>query len=422
MTTNNRPLSVRRLSDKIFYGWVIVAASLVIACTLTGIRFSFGVFFKSLEAEFDLTRAATSSVFSIYMIFFAISAIVSGWALDRYGPRLVICIMGLFAGLSLLITSQTNSLWQIFLSYSLLLSIGTGGTMPVLMSVVSRWFDKKRGFALGIASSGLGMGTLVVAPFAAYMISNVGWRMSYVVLGVIAWLVVISLALLLRRDPGEIGALPDGAKSGAGGTELMGKEESSRFTGLSLKQALRTRSFWLMLAVWLLFALCLNLIVTHVVPYATDVGISMIEASTVLSLIGGFQILFRLPAGRILDIIGRKIPGIICAVLGTVAMTWLIWSHNLWMFYLFAVIFGFSWGGFGVTMVTLVGDVFGRRSLGAIMGALEVGFAVGAAIGAALGGLIFDITNSYATAFAIGAAAMLGVALFIAFTRRETNT
>ena len=422
MTTNNQLSSFRWLRDKIFYGWVIVAASLVIACTLTGIRFSFGVFLKSLEAEFDLTRAAISSVFSVYMIFFAIFAIISGWALDRYGPRLVVGLMGLFTGLSLLITSQTNSLWQIFLSYSLLLSVGTGGTMPVLMSVVSRWFDKKRGFALGIATSGTGLGTLVMAPFAAYMISNLDWRMSYVVMGIIAWLVVISVAMLLRRDPGEIGAFPDGVKSGAGGIEIMGREESFRLTGLSLSQALRTRSFWLMLAVWLLFALCLNLIMTHVVPYATDVGISMIEASTILSLIGGFQILSRLSTGSILDIIGRKVPGVICALFGIGALIWLVWSHNLWMFYLFAIIFGFSVGGLGVAMLTLVSDIFGRRSLGAIMGALEVGFAMGAAIGSALGGFVFDVTNSYATAFAIGAAAMSVVALFVTLTRRETNT
>lgn len=177
-----------------------------------------------------------------------------------------------------------------------------------------------------------------------------------------------------------------------------------------------------MLVVWLLFALCLNLIITHIVPYATDVGISMMEASTVLGLMGGFQVLFRLPAGRILDIVGRKIPGIICALFGSAALLWLIWSHNLWMFYLFAVIFSFSWGGLGVTIITLVGDNFGGRSLGTIMGALEVGFAMGAAIGAALGGLVFDITNSYATAFAIGAAAMLVVALFIALIRRRENT
>jgi len=107
-----------RIRDKIFYGWIVVAASLVIVSALIGIRFSFGVFFKALEAEFDLTRTATSSIYSVTMLLYVGFAIITGWALDRYGPRLVVSLMGLFTGLGLLITSQATSLWQIYLSYS----------------------------------------------------------------------------------------------------------------------------------------------------------------------------------------------------------------------------------------------------------------------------------------------------------------
>ena len=412
-----------RTKDKIFYGWVIVAAALIIICTLFGIRFSFGVFFKSIEAEFELTRAATSSVFSAYMILSAGFGILTGWALDRYGPRLVVALMGLFTGLSLLIASQTTSVWQLFLGYSLLLSIGTAGTVVALIPVVSRWFDKKRGLAIGIATSGTGMGTLVIAPVAAYLISNLGWRMSYMVLGLVAWLVVISLAMLLKRDPREIGALPDGVKSSAGRAELAEKEVDSQLTGLSIRQAFRTRNFWLMLAIWLSFAVSLSLIMTHVVPRATDLGISPIQAATILSLIGGSQILARLSVGRISDTVGRKVPGIICSLIGTGALIWLIWIPDLSMFYLFAIAFGIAYGGIGVINLALVGDIFGRRNLGTIMGFLEVGFSTGSAIGSLLGGFVFDVTDNYTVAFAIGAANMLIAGLCIAaITRQETNT
>ncbi len=418
MTRNSRFSSLRWRGDKIYYGWVIVAVSLITAATLIGIRFSFGVFFKSLETEFSLTRAATSSVFSAYTLLTAAFAIIAGWALDKYGPRLVVSIMGLLTGLSLLATSQAGSLWQIFLSYSLILAMGTGGTIPVLMSVVSRWFYKRRGFVLGIAMSGTGLGTLLMAPFAAYLISNLGWRISYIVLGVLTWLVIISLAMLLRRDPSEIGALPDGEKL-TGETEPMGREKNFGMIGLSLPQALRTRSFWLMLAVWLLYASSLHLIMTHLVPRATDTGISTMEASTVLSIMGGFQIISRLFIGRVSDTIGRKIPAAVCAVFGIGALIWLMWSHDLWMFYVFAFLFGISWGGLGVTTITMVGDVFGERNLGTMMGALDMGFAIGSAAGAALGGLIYDATNSYTAAFALGAAAMLLIAILVMLTRRE---
>ena len=414
---------VLRIKDRIFYGWVIVAVALITIATFFGIRFSFGVFFKSLASEFELSRAATSSVFSASMVLAAIFGIITGWALDRYGPRLVVSLMGLFTGLSLLITSQTTSTWQLFLSYSLLLAIGTAGTVVALVPVVSRWFDKKRGVAIGIATSGTGLGTLVVAPVAAYLISNLGWRMSFIVLGLVAWLVVISLAMLLKRDPREIGDLPDGAKSSTDGAESIDREVDSQQLGFSIGQALRNRNFWLIFTSWLSLATCLSLIMTHVVPYATDLGFSTIQASTILSLIGGIQILARLSVGRISDIVGRKVPGITCALIATGALIWLIQSHNLWMFYLFAIVFGIAYGGIGVVNLALVSDLFGRRNLGTIMGALEVAFSTGSAIGAVLGGFIFDVTGSYTTAFIIGAATLLILALCIgSITRQETDT
>lgn len=409
------------IKDRIFYGWVIVAASLVAATTLMGIRLSFGVFFKSLESEFELTRAATSSVFSVYMVLSAVFAILSGWALDRYGPRLVFFLMGLLTGLSLLLTSQTDSLWQLFLSYSLLLAIGTAGVYTVVISAVSKWFDKKRGLALGIAGSGGSLGAIVMAPFAAYLISSFDWRIAYLVIGIIAWLVVISLSMLLRNDPSEIGALPDGVKSDVARTQGRDRDESSQLTGFSLLQAFRTRNFWLIWAILLSSALSLYLVLTHVVPYAIDMGISTTEAATILSIMGGSSILSRVLTGRVSDIIGRKVPGIICALLRAGALVWLIWAHDLWMLYLFAIVFGFSWGGLGVAAGTLAADIFGVRNLGVILGTQDMGFVIGAAIGSAMGGVIFDVTNSYTMAFAIGAVAMLIVAILVALTKQEVN-
>jgi len=422
VTRNNRLTLLDWLQSRIFYGWIIVAAALISIATLIGTRFSFGVFFKSLEAEFGLTRTAISGVFSTYTLLAAAFAIIGGWALDRYGPRLVVIAMGLVTGIGLLITSQTTSIWQVFLSYSVLLAVGTGGALPVIMAVVSRWFYRKRGSALGIATSGTGLGTLVVSPFAAYLILNLGWRMSYVVLGVIVWFIVISMAMLLRADPSKIGALPDGAKSPIGDTSWTNEARSATPVGLTLWQAMRTRSFWLMFSIWLFYASSLNFILTHFIPHATDTGISNITASMVISVTGFFQIISRLLIGRISDSIGRKIPAAISAVGGSIALTWLIWAHNLWMFYLFAVLFGISWGGIGVTTITMVSDIFGELHLGKIMGTIDVGFALGAAVGSALGGLIFDATGSYTAAFSIVAVGMLLIALLVIFTRREVTT
>jgi len=407
-----------RLEDKIFYGWVVVAAFFIIGTTLMGVHFSFGVFFKSIAGEFHLTRTATSAIASTSMILGGVFAFLGGWASDRYGPRIVVLLMGLFTGLSLLLTSQTNSLWQLFITYSLLLAMGTNATYTITMSTCSRWFDKKRGTALGIAGSASGLGMIVMAPFATYLISTFDWRVAYIVMGLIAWLIVMPLSRLLRKDPHEIGALPDRANPPKG-TSM--KTDNNQLADLSLPQTVRTRSFWLIIFIWLLLASNLLLVLTHLVPHATDIGFSPAEAATFLSLIGGTTIVGRIVIGAVSDKVGRKLTTIICILLKAGAMVWLVWAEDLWMFYLFALVFGFAYGGMLPGISALIGDTFGLRNIGAIFGLLDIGWGVGAAIGPLIGGRIFDVTNDYSIAFLIGAAVMLVATLLITLIRRETN-
>jgi len=153
-----------------FYGWVVVASCLVISTVIFGIRYSFGVFFKELEQDFEWTRAATSGLFSTYMILAALFGVLGGWALDRYGPKVVILIMGTFTGVSLLVTSLADHAWQLYLSYGFLLALGTGATYTIVMSTGSRWFSRRRGTALGIIGVGGGLGTMAMVPLAAYLV------------------------------------------------------------------------------------------------------------------------------------------------------------------------------------------------------------------------------------------------------------
>jgi len=403
---------------------VVVVAFFIVGITLYGIHMSFGIFFKSIGSEFNLTRAATSAILSTNVLLAGVCAFIAGWALDRYGPKVVILLMGLFTGFSLLLTSQTNSLWQLFITYGLLLSLGTGPVFVVPMSTASRWFDKKRGLALGIASLGVGLGTVIMAPFATYLISKLDWRMAYLVIGLIAWLIVIPLSRLLKREPSEVGALPDGVKADSMDRRLQkpkNEEISPQATGLSLLQVFRTRSFWLVLFTWLFFASSLFLVFTHLVPHTTDIGFSAVEAATVLSLIGLSAMAGRVLMGIASDRVGRKLTAIICALFQSGAMVWLLWSQDLWMLYLFALVYGFAYSGFSISVAVLIGDTFGVRKIGSILGVLEIGFGVGAAIGPVIGGLIFDVNSSYFMAFLIEAVVLLVAALLIALIRRETN-
>ncbi|MFH1925533.1 MAG: MFS transporter [Chloroflexota bacterium] len=406
-----------RLTDKVFYGWVVVAVFLVIGITLYGIHFSFGVFFKSIEAEFNLTRTATSTILSANLLLAGFFSFFFGWALDRYEPRRVVLLMAVFTGLSLVLTSQTNALWQLFITYSLLLAMGTGPLFVVPMSAVSRWFDKKRGLALGLSSMGIGLGTMVMAPFATYLITNYNWHTAYLVIGLISWVIAIPLTRLLKRDPREIGALPDGAKIGDAGPPP--ETETSPPAQHPFLSIVQNRNFWVFASIWFLFAAGLFLIVTHLVPHVTDIGFSSIEAATVLSLLGFASIPGRLLMGIASDRIGRKITFMVSTLLQAVAIAWLIWAQGLWSLYIFALVYGFFYSGFGCSGAALISDTFGVKNIGAVLGLLEIGFGIGAATGPAVGGYIFDVSGNYTAAFIIAAVAMLVATLLVTMVRRE---
>jgi MFS family permease len=382
------------------------------------VRYSYGVFLKSIEVDFGMSRGATSGIFSVYMLLCCVIAVVGGWAMDRYGPRKVGIFMGTFTGLSLLLTSQARAPWQLLITYSLLFSLGTGAIYTVVNSTASKWFVKKRGFVVGITSSAGGVGAIIIAPFATFLISSLNWRAAFVVMGCISWISMVAVSTLLIGDPQDIGRFPDGVKSRDQKGVISGKEDEVEPTDLTLIQAWGMKQFWLLGFTWLLLSLSLHMIFIHIVPYAVDTGISPMDAAFVLSLIGLANIPGRLVLGRLSDVAGGNALGIICTLVQFGVVLSLIWVSRLWMLYLFAFAFGFLWGGSGTIVTVLIVDLFGTRSLGAIMGMMSGGWAIGAAIGPAIGGYIFDVSGCYSGAFGIGGAAFLMAACLLALIKR----
>ena len=368
-----------------------------------------------MEIEFGLSRAATSSIFSVNLLLSGVSAFFMGWALDRYGPKVTLSLMGLFTGLGLITTGFTNSLWQLYITYSLLLALGIGAIFVVPMSTISRWFDKKRGLAAGIASLGIGLGPLIMAPFATYIIINYTWRIASIIIGLVAFFVVLPISRLLKKSPAEVGALSDGVTAFSNGTQ----NDHPPQTGLTLREALRTRSFYIILLIYLFFSSNIFFITTHLVPHVTDTGFSAMEAATMLSVVGVAAIVGRVLMGIVSDRIGRRFAVIVCALVQGVAVLWLIWAHDFWMLQLFAISFGLAYSGMSPSLAALISDTFGVGRIGTILGVLEVGFGLGAAAGPAIGGYIFDISGSYSAAFLLWTVAMLTAAVISFFVRQE---
>jgi MFS family permease len=411
-------LPFAKLKDPEYRGWIEVGKLLLILTCIMGVRNSFGVFFTSIETEFELSRGTTSAFFSAFMVMSAAFTILSGWALDRFGPKAVFVVMGFLTLLSLLLTGQVKSSWQLYFTYGLLLAAGSGGGFPLVLSTVSRWFVKRRGLALGIALSGEGVGMLAVAPLAAFLISSYSWRTAYTVLGLAAGAIMLGASFFLKKVPSYGDSTAGTQPSGSIARNDRNVVQASGFT---LKEALKTRSYWFLGAIYLLFSLSFYLVLTHIVPHAVDLGISSGRAAVIVSAMGGSTIAGRLIIGWASDKTSRKKLAIFCTLCQVAAMLWLAWSGSLWMFFVFAVVFGFAFGGLSNLMATIIGDTFGMTNLGAITGTLVVGFSLGAATGPTLGGFIFDATQSYFISFLVGAGAASLAVIFLALTRKENK-
>ncbi|UCC17196.1 MAG: MFS transporter [Dehalococcoidales bacterium] len=410
-----------RLKDGIFYGWIIVVVFLLIQAVLMGIASSFTIFFKSIEAEFELTRTATSAISSVSMVLIPISGFFGGWALDRYGPRIVLFVMGLITGLSLVLTSRTGAAWQIFLTYSVLLAIGMGPVYVVATSTVSRWFNKKRGLAVGIAGSGEGLGTITMAPLSNFLISRFSWKTAYLIIGLITWAVVIPLSRLLKKEPGEIGALPDGLKAKEGDMSGVSVDAQPQESGMTLSETLKTRGFWAVAGIWFFFSFCMSMVLTHIVPHVTDIGITATEGAMIISIMGAARVAGMIGLGIVADRAGRKKVAVLSTLVQAGAMVWLVWVQELWMFYVFAVIYGLGNGGLFSGVTSLLGDTFGLNRLGAILGLLEIGWGIGAGIGPLIGGFIYDTSSSYSLAFILGAGSMAAITFLVVMLRSASS-
>jgi len=410
-------LSVFNIKDRVYYGWVVVVAIIVSGFVMVGLTSSFGVFFKSFEGTFGLTRAATSAILSGRMAFSCVFAFIGGWAIDRYGPRIVFSIMGFFIGISFILTSQTTAAWQLFITYSLLLAIGVGAAYVVTASTILRWFDRKRGLALGIAGSGGGLGMVFMAPFAAYLIESLDWHKALLILGGIAWLLMLPVAQLLRKDPYEIGILPDGTMQGHEAATIEASTLQSQEP--TLLQVFQTRNFWFFTFIWVLMAYCAFFMMTHIVPHAIDLGFSAVESATILSLNGIAMIGGRLITGISTDKISARLAAVFCALLQLGSFLWLVWVQELWMLYIFGLLNGFAMGRFSTATTVLIGKAFGLGAIGKILGVLEIGFSIGAAVGPFLGGFIFDVSGSYKIAFLIITGTILTRVLLVALIKQE---
>jgi MFS family permease len=384
-----------------FYGYVIVIAAFLIMLLAYGIRNVFGIFFKPMATEFEWSRALTSGAVTLSMLVQGLWGILMGRFNDRIGSRWVITLCCFLVGVGFMLLSITHYSWQLYLFYGIIAGIGMGGVFVALVSTVARWFDKQRGIMTGIVLAGIGTGTFIVAPVANWLISTYNWQTAAVVIGAAVLVIGIAAAQFLRRDPAKMGlkSLPSDVK------------------GLSFKEAISTRQFWMAGISFALLGYCTFTISIHLVPHITDLGISAGTAAGILAVTGAVSSVGGIVMGLFADRIGSRRIIVVSFLVVSVSLLLLIPIANAVLFYLWAAFYAFGIGGGTAMESTVVADLFGLKSHGLILGAVSFGFTVGAAVGPLVTGYFYDTTGNYRTAFLVSAAMGTGGLILAALLR-----
>jgi len=382
-------------SPTIFYGYFIVAASFIMMMTTYGLMYSFGVFFKPLIEEFGWARANTSGAYSIMTFISGVFGIYAGRLTDRFGPRIIAMVIGVSLCLGCLLLANISKIWQFYLVYALILPMGPGACWPALIPSIARWFTRRRGLMTGIVASGIGFGIFAVSPLAEWTISAYHWRMAYVIIGVITLILILVIAQFLRRDPYQMGLLPYG-ENGSFDQRRPQEEE-----GFNFPEAVRTRSFVLLIVLYSCYGYCLHTYIVHIVPHAIDLGISKSSAAYILAFMGFASLANRAFMGGLSDRIGIRSSLVILFSLLIVSQAWTQFSKSLWMLCLSGLLFGTAYGGIMSLQALVVAELFGLRAVGTLIGAVTCSYASGGALGPWVSGYLFDVMNSYQSAFVI---------------------
>ena len=385
------------------YGWVVVASAFLITFITCGVNFSYGVFFLPIINEFGWSRGLASVVMLVAGLAYAITLPLTGILADRYGYKWVLAVSAGCLSLGLILSSAITELWQLYIFTGLLVGLSISASFAIPVALVSLWFNKKQGLALGIATLGISLGTATIPVLISYLISTTGWRPALLWAGIAVAVICLPATLMMRNPPRN-----NAAKGSPLETEsAAAKQASDLETGLSVSEAFRTRQFWMIFVTFLLFLSSLGLVMLHLVPYAVDSGMAPVQAATLLTLIGIFGLAGRLASGVLSDRIGIKPIMLFCTALLGLNTAFIAFSHTVGAFYIFASIYGVTYSGFVTQMVRITRVTFGGKALGSVFAALMVSDGIGFGFGPWIAGNIFDATGSYQASFLAAAIGLL---------------
>jgi MFS family permease len=370
--------------------WLDMTLGALAMFTVFATAYSFGTFVKPIAAEFNADRGSTALVFGLTAFLYFVLGAITGPLVQRVGPKRMVLFGGVVQVAGILAMTRVHSLWQAYVTYCLGVGIGVACCYVPMVAVVGGWFSVKRPKAIGLAVSGIGLSSLLGAPLAARLIKAYGWRDAYQVFAIVTAVLLLIVAALIRT-PASFGTMAP----------------------ITLSSAVRTRTFVVLYFGTLMISIPLFSVFVNLVPYAEDHGIAKIRAAILISCIGAASIGGRIGLASLALRFGTgRVYGASFSVMALTQLIWFIAGRNFSLLVLFALLFGFSYGGFISLSPAYLAEIFGPEQLGGLTGVNYSAAGIGALLGPTLGAWFVDRTGGYSATILCGlVAGGIGAAL-----------
>lgn len=397
----------------IHYAWVIIVIAAIMHMAGGSVRQAFGVLVIPLHENMGWSPASVTLGFAISNIIGAVVAPFSGIATDRYGARKVIMFGVVFFLLGSIITGAANQVWHIWISYGICLGIAQACFNVPILTAATYWFRRRLALGMGLLQAAHGIGPAVMAVLLSVLLSATTWKSAFWLIGISSTVVMVVLMLFFRNEPSQMGLRPYGALA----DEPVSRERNPVLDRLRSRTFLAsmqgTNAFWQLVAVHFMGCVGHAIVIVYIIPIAVIAGVDSVSAAGILSTVMAVSVLTRFSTPVIADYLGARRAMAFMFVLQGLPVLMLFWTHDLWQFYLFAVIFGIGYGGEGSAFPIINRQYFGRGPMGRSFGWQQAGAGTGMAFGGWIGGVLFGVFGSYDITVVLSVLASVGGAALI---------
>lgn len=407
------------------YAFVIVAVLFTGLVASFGMRAAFGAYISPWEQDFSVSRTVVTAISMLGFVVYALGQPLAGKLNDQFGKNFVPATSILLIGISLILTSRANHIWQIFVLFGFFFSLGVAGcAQPMTAAIITNWFDKKRGFALGLTASGMAVGQLILVPANLFIIDKLGWRTAMAALGAIIIITAGPLfVFFLRSKPEEKGLLPYGYEEVKAGVKETTTPVKDSKKSLPVFSVLKQKDFYLLTIPYFICGFTdVGVVQTHLIPMTQGNGFSVSTVALAFSLIAIFNIAGTIVTGHMSDYFSRKRQLAIIYTIRALTYILLITLREPWLLLIFAAIYGAMEMASIAPTTSLAVQLFDGYGTGALLGVVSISHQLGGAFGSWIPGLLYDITNSYTVVLTMSVVLLITGAIMVLRVSEDGNT